>query len=751
MVNVGTTPVQLDDGSNPRIYVGNTGQVRATLTTSHGPEVFDPGFFRHIETGGVAVTAKTALGSTTLTVTTTNAAPIPGVDDAELQAAIETALEGIASDVAADPALAEHYLGPELGWLNVVSFGADPTGVADSGPAIRQAVAAVPGTGAVVWFPPGVYRVTATAATTFITLNPKTHLMGVPGASIINLVSDDSAGYREFARNYGDDVTIEGLTVRRGSDFPCVFINSRAFARLTLRKVRLDGKRSTYTSGYCHGLQYGQQSGTYDGILVDDCVFVDLSNCTLMTNASTGTVKRFTLRDSRLNNVDFNAPNGTVSDVLVSGCYIDGVDVGTIGIGVAHVTRGSIVDNTITNVAGEAIHIEDYTTDLKIARNRLVGNDAGIQIISGSSRLTLDDNTIDATANTGSPFQIISVQAGGEGDTPGGRPGAWPSDITVSRNRILGGNNGASNGLYFEKVVNGQIVDNVFTGPGSVTGATYTGPECYALDLFECVAVAVRGNIVTGWKYGSKPYVGANRCFAAGGAIIGNTFTECELGLVLLNTRQVTVTGNAFMDCVLPLITGSGSSTGSAPITVIGNHAHGCAKPMLTGDTFTVTATGTATVGAGRTLTVTAIDRYLPSGTVLSFTGGGTLTLTSAAAARATSLSGTVATAGISAAATATPTTAYSPVGGDNMRLVSENADSTANAAGYARADLPVALAADAIAYDSEGRVSVVTVAGVTTSYTYNGDGSVNTETRFAKIKTYNYDEAGRVSGSVVA
>lgn len=87
-VTVSTTPVELDDGSNAKIYVGNTGQVRATLTIGSRTEVFDPGFSRGVDTGGVAVTAVTALGSTTLTVNTTNAAPDTTIDQAELQAAI---------------------------------------------------------------------------------------------------------------------------------------------------------------------------------------------------------------------------------------------------------------------------------------------------------------------------------------------------------------------------------------------------------------------------------------------------------------------------------------------------------------------------------------------------------------------------------------------------------------------------------------------------------------------------------------
>ena len=44
------------------------------------------------------------------------------------------------------------------GCRNVLAYGADPTGSADSYPAISAALAALPSTGGCVYFSPGIYR-----------------------------------------------------------------------------------------------------------------------------------------------------------------------------------------------------------------------------------------------------------------------------------------------------------------------------------------------------------------------------------------------------------------------------------------------------------------------------------------------------------------------------------------------------------------------------------------------------------------
>jgi Pectate lyase superfamily protein len=62
----------------------------------------------------------------------------------------------------ADPSVALAANSGSVDWINVTTYGADPTGSSDSTTAIRQAIDAVPASGGVVYFPAGNYLVTST-------------------------------------------------------------------------------------------------------------------------------------------------------------------------------------------------------------------------------------------------------------------------------------------------------------------------------------------------------------------------------------------------------------------------------------------------------------------------------------------------------------------------------------------------------------------------------------------------------------
>jgi Pectate lyase superfamily protein len=53
-------------------------------------------------------------------------------------------------------------------WINVVSYGADPTGAADSTAAIQTAINALPATGGVLYLPAGTYKVSGTVTCTTV-------------------------------------------------------------------------------------------------------------------------------------------------------------------------------------------------------------------------------------------------------------------------------------------------------------------------------------------------------------------------------------------------------------------------------------------------------------------------------------------------------------------------------------------------------------------------------------------------------
>jgi YD repeat-containing protein len=55
------------------------------------------------------------------------------------------------------------------------------------------------------------------------------------------------------------------------------------------------------------------------------------------------------------------------------------------------------------------------------------------------------------------------------------------------------------------------------------------------------------------------------------------------------------------------------------------------------------------------------------------------------------------------------------------------------------------------IVYDpSTGAVTSSTEGGITTTYTYNADGTVDTETRLGKVRTWAYDASGNPTSSTV-
>lgn len=54
--------------------------------------------------------------------------------------------------------------------------------------------------------------------------------------------------------------------------------------------------------------------------------------------------------------------------------------------------------------------------------------------------------------------------------------------------------------------------------------------------------------------------------------------------------------------------------------------------------------------------------------------------------------------------------------------------------------------AASSYTYNADGTIATETVAGVTTSFTYNGDGSINTMTRSGATRTFSYNADGTIA-----
>jgi hypothetical protein len=209
----------------------------------------------------------------------------------------------------------------------------------------------------------------------------------------------------------------------------------------------------------------------------------------------------------------------------------------------------------------------------------------------------------------------------------------------------------------------GGVTGDVDQGVIHIGRARTAGGEAYQLSDRAVYTNSAWGNTITAadangvlFDHGRKLIFGFNGISATTQMFIGwadNTGSVATGVGVMDNTTRTGITSYNGMTFV-PQGTFDANS-----FTKMDDFALGAAAVVYYIDEQTITAAGGASIGAGVTLSVDAIDASLPIGAVLEFSGGGFLTLTVAAAASATSLQGDLATANIIATETATAAAGY--------------------------------------------------------------------------------------------
>lgn len=575
--------------------------------------------------------------------------------------------------------------------VSVKDFGALGDGVTDDGPAIRSALSTAALLNATtVRIPRGTYYVKLSSA---LTPPAGITVRGDGMDQTILLVDAPSAGTYAEAFNFANDrVTLEHLTIRRASDFPCVLLPVGSVSRPRMHRVRLDGQKSAYPVNYCHGFHVGRSNtGITRELVVTECVFTGLVYGLFQTNASTATISGMHFRDCDFygnygTDLEFNTPAGTTTRVRVENCAFSNNLTTAAGagfaVGLAHIVDAVVSGCTISGYNNEAIHIEDYSTDVLVEANTIATSGlmqgSVIQIISGCSRVKVRSNSISTQGNTNSIY-AVNVLAGGTGTTPGGRPVIPPAFVTIADNEITCG--GTTRGIYLESTSFCKVDGNKFRGPGSVSGGSFGGAFSYAMNLYASASVTVTNNTVNGFTYGVFPRNDSIPGVGDGSTLVGNMFTNCLLGLGLTGTGGVVAAANIFRQCVYSLILGQAAAA-QGSVVVTGNSAVGCTNSMQIYGTANVKATAAVTTGSGKTVQVSALPNVLPVGTVIKFSGGGALTLTAVAGFQATSVTGTLATANVASGETGI---AYPPYSSDatRNRTLASNSDDAQGASGF--------------------------------------------------------------------
>ena len=380
--------------------------------------------------------------------------------------------------------------------VDVRDHGARGDGAADDTAAIRAALDAANAARGTLFFPAGVYR--DRLGEPFAPAEGIT-VAGEPGRSVLRLEGPVSGEFAVFCAPVAAGITLDGLVLERGADFPCVFVRIAGTERLTLSRMAFVGHQDRYARTFVHGVQLGAQDGaTARGLRWTDSVVTSMTYGLFQTNDSTGrtddvAVQRCRFVGNAETDLEFNSPHGATSRVLVEDCEFRDPIAQGFAVGVATGRDVTIRANTMSGYALEAVHVEDYSEDVTIVGNRIASaglqGNSHIQLIGGARRITIERNTFSAGSNTRG-IVVVNALAGGTAPTPGGRPTGPPAAVVVADNDFeLAPTVRAAS---FEGVAGGAFRGNRLRGP-----ALDADPAA-AVGVTDSPGVEVRDNTANG-------------------------------------------------------------------------------------------------------------------------------------------------------------------------------------------------------------------------------------------------------------
>ncbi|MXG89928.1 right-handed parallel beta-helix repeat-containing protein [Nocardioides flavescens] len=273
-------------------------------------------------------------------------------------------------------------------------------------------------------------------------------VQGSGPASGLQLGCAASDQYVELLRLAGGSIALRDLTLERVEDCYGVVLALYVTRGLTLDGVRIDGGTDGAGARFgatLHGIDLRQVDGGSKAILLDDItvegVDYGLFQSNEVASAYTGiTVRGSRFRDNRADDLEFNAPAGSMRRVRVEDSeFRDNravADGSGIGVGLANVQDAVVSGNDFEGYLFEPVHVEDRSARVVVSRNAFrdcftAARDyaSHVFVVNGSHDVVVRDNLFDATANR-APFQAVFLGAGGPGLTA-------PFDVVVEGNRYV--------------------------------------------------------------------------------------------------------------------------------------------------------------------------------------------------------------------------------------------------------------------------------------------------------------------------
>jgi parallel beta-helix repeat protein len=607
--------------------------------------------------------------------------------------------------------------------LNFIDYGVCD-GTTNDRAAFATALAALATAGGgTLLLPPKDIAITMNAQPTF-DIPANTRIVGTRGATRLLLSSTANDAYVAFAGSAGNNVTFEGITFLRNTNCTGFVFYPNGYDGFHVNNCVLNGQTDIYDKTF-HGwiLHRVNLVTPKRNITIRDSIVTKFSYGLLQADTAAGDIDTIVVDNCHFSynhgdDLEFNAPLGEMTNVLVSNCRFTNMQSTTVaaglGVGFCGVDGAVVRDCFFDGTYSDAIHLEHGAVNILLANNRFVGcanntgtnvtelDRASINIMGQCNDVIVSGNTIDhrPNANTNG-LHAIAVRNYSGGVSVGGFTALPPRRITITDNIILCGEN--FGGIWACDIADLTITGNRIIADGLVTSGAWDDGNIRAGIMADGINTVITDNAVSGFRYGitgplaedSNGAGGLSLAFADRkalgdpGTVVGNTVSDCYIGLVLVPSGRVNTSGNSMSNCVRPMVVGERENT-AKPCTVTNNFAIGCTYPLeIGGKHIVVRSVGgsTVTVGSSKTVNVNDTLLKLPVGTQITFSGGGVLTLTTAVTASALytpgtpkALVGTVSMASITAGEYGTVTgLAHSTTAANNKVMTFNNADTQAN------------------------------------------------------------------------
>lgn len=277
----------------------------------------------------------------------------------------------------------------------------------------------------------------------FLQIGDNIAIKGEGSQSRIILNASSSSEYTTAFRVVGSKVVIEDIALVRGNNVYGTFVTVMG-NDVWVRNCDLDGKLSSWDNTF-HGFYLAGSGADFSGFTLAGGFVRDCSFGLFLSESGNGSfrdvaVSGVTFMGNKMDDLEFCAPLGQVSDILVQYCAFFNNKSKWVGagfaVGLSNAQSVTIHCCLFADYELNPVHMEQSSRQVLInecyfLRSSTMDTNfaSHVIILSGCHDVTIQGNTFDLSANN----DAVAVYAG-----PGGAGQVDPRSVTLQSNKLKG-------------------------------------------------------------------------------------------------------------------------------------------------------------------------------------------------------------------------------------------------------------------------------------------------------------------------